>query len=155
MWTGEGIDAEEIRHTLRGELPAYMVPSHVFRIDAMPLNVNGKRDQAAVRKLAEQALTTATNCSETCTESATLDDEDLAPLAALWAEILGSKPCNTEANFFLEGGTSMLGVQLIREIKLKCDISLPLATLFENPTLSAVWRALEIARSKHSTKVEP
>ncbi|GLQ74481.1 non-ribosomal peptide synthetase [Vibrio penaeicida] len=155
LCTGDGFDAEEIRHTLRGELPAYMVPSHVFRIDAMPLNVNGKRDQTALRKLAEQALTSATNCSETCTESATLDDEDLAPLATLWAEILGSKPCNTEANFFLEGGTSMLGVQLIREIKLKFDISLPLATLFENPTLSAVWRAIEIARSEHSTKVNP
>ena len=46
--TGASTDANDILSRLREALPAYMVPSRVEIIDAMPLNANGKIDRKAL-----------------------------------------------------------------------------------------------------------
>lgn len=155
LCVGKDFDCDEILDTLRRELPAYMVPSHIIQLDTMPLSANGKRDQKALRKLAEQAIVQMCSNDEENTDDIVLDEADLEPLAAIWAQVIGSKPCSSQAHFFQEGGTSMLAVQLIREIELKFGMTLPLATLFENPTLGAVWQAIEIARNEHSNEMKP
>ncbi|GAA0625063.1 hypothetical protein GCM10010174_50450 [Kutzneria viridogrisea] len=44
----EDLSYEEFDRHLAGELPSYMRPHHVYRVDALPLNANGKVDQAAL-----------------------------------------------------------------------------------------------------------
>ncbi len=41
----------EIRETLRGLLPDYMIPNRIILLPGMPLTPNGKRDRAALRAL--------------------------------------------------------------------------------------------------------
>src|SRR5690606_29483616 len=48
--------ADRLRSALAGELPAYMVPSAIMVLDALPLNVNGKVDRA---RLPEPVFTEA------------------------------------------------------------------------------------------------
>ncbi len=46
-------DPERIREALRARLPAYMVPTRVIALDALPLNANGKVDRGALRRMLE------------------------------------------------------------------------------------------------------
>ena len=145
--TGKSFDTNEVRDALQRELPSYMVPTHIFQLDALPLSANGKRDHKALRKLAEQALVSVSS-GEKQADEICLVEEELEPLVTLWGDITGARPSGPQAHFFQEGGTSMLAVQLIAAISREFGVTLPLATLFENPTLGAVWRAVETSRSE-------
>ncbi|WP_329223599.1 AMP-binding protein [Streptomyces sp. NBC_01485] len=46
--TGTRVPASALHETLRGRLPAYMVPTHVTRLDSLPVNRNGKTDRTAL-----------------------------------------------------------------------------------------------------------
>lgn len=50
---GAGIDTSAVRAELRRRLPSHMVPRRVRALEAMPLNVNGKIDRAALVALLE------------------------------------------------------------------------------------------------------
>ncbi|MER7169888.1 AMP-binding protein [Streptomyces mesophilus] len=52
---GEGTAAAEMRELLASRLPPYMIPSHLDRLDALPLTANGKVDRAALAQLVLQA----------------------------------------------------------------------------------------------------
>lgn len=54
--TGD-VDKEFALSALRETLPAYMIPNALTRLDAMPLNKNGKIDRDALRALLPQART--------------------------------------------------------------------------------------------------
>ena len=43
-------DADAIIGSLRGKLPRYKIPAHIFNFEEFPLNVNGKLDQRALYK---------------------------------------------------------------------------------------------------------
>nr|WP_070960547.1 type I polyketide synthase [Hyphomonas sp. Mor2] len=56
-------------------------------------------------------------------------------LAATWSDLLGVKKVGTGDDFFDLGGNSLIGVRLFASIRKKHGLSLPLATLFEAPTI--------------------
>jgi acyl-CoA synthetase (AMP-forming)/AMP-acid ligase II len=47
-----------LRATLARELPAYMLPAHIWPIPELPVNQNGKIDRTALRELSRQMLST-------------------------------------------------------------------------------------------------
>ena len=56
-------------------------------------------------------------------------------LADIWAQVLGVEEVGIHDNFFELGGHSLLAVKLFAQIKHKLDKDLPLATLFQAPTI--------------------
>ncbi len=46
---GVPFDQESIKNHLKGMIPRFKIPSHIFRYDSFPLNANGKLDQRALR----------------------------------------------------------------------------------------------------------
>ena len=58
-----------------------------------------------------------------------------AELAEIWQEILGASGIGPQDNFFDLGGHSLSAVRMFSRIQRRFGISLPLATLFEAPTL--------------------
>lgn len=56
-------------------------------------------------------------------------------LAAIWSNLLGIKKVGTDDDFFDLGGNSLIGVRLFAAIRKNHGVSLPLATLFEAPTI--------------------
>ena len=64
-------------------------------------------------------------------------------VAAIWAEHLGGESVGIEDDFFDLGGHSLLAVKLITALELRFAVSLPLALLFEAPTVSALARAID------------
>ena len=124
--------------TLRARLPDYMLPSVFVPIDELPLMASGKVDRA--RLPAPEHVETLR------------DPEFEAPrnpveqrLADLVAGLLGVARVGVSDNFFLLGGHSLLGTQLIARVRNTFGVDLPLRTVFDHPTVAAL--AAEVERA--------
>ncbi len=125
---GAKVDPTGLRQMLSRQLPDYMVPAMLIRVDALPLTANGKVDYAAL------PAPTAAN--------ALADDRFVAPrtmveerLAGLLRPLLHVDRVSVKDNFFLLGGHSLLGTQLISRISESFGVELSLLSLFDHPTL--------------------
>ena len=63
-------------------------------------------------------------------------------LARIWQEILGIDSVSPDQNYFDLGGDSSLAVQMFAEIEKTFKIKLPLATLYEAPTIEELSKIL-------------
>ena len=59
-------------------------------------------------------------------------------IADVWRELLGVEEIGKEDDFFALGGHSLAAVRLFAKIRKQFAVDLPLATLFEAPTLAAL-----------------
>jgi acyl carrier protein len=124
----------ELRKFLRVKLPDYMVPAAFVTLEALPLTPNGKVDRKALPKPDFEALADESKfVASTPTEIV---------LARIWCEVLGLKHVGIHDNFFELGGHSLMAVRIFSEIKTILGKSLPLATLFQAPTVEKLAAAL-------------
>jgi amino acid adenylation domain-containing protein len=128
--------AAELRSFLEKELPQYMVPRVFVCLDSFPLTQNGKVDRAALP---------APN-----SENTLRDEIFRAPrtpveerLAVMLSSLLGLEQVSVHDNFFLLGGHSLLGTQLISQIRGTFAVELALRTLFESPTIEQLAAEIE------------
>jgi phthiocerol/phenolphthiocerol synthesis type-I polyketide synthase E len=63
-------------------------------------------------------------------------------LARIWQEILGIDSVSPDQNYFDLGGDSSLAVQMFAQIEKTFKIKLPLATLYEAPTIEELAKIL-------------
>ncbi len=118
----------ELRDFLKERLPDYMIPAKFFELAELPLNPNGKADRqklAAIEEIETEAEKTA---------DAPKDELELK-LAWIWQKVLGLKTINVADNFFDCGGHSLVAVRLFSEIEKTLGCRLPLAALFQAPTI--------------------
>jgi acyl carrier protein len=129
----EGIPAVgELRAFVGERLPGFMVPSVFVELAALPLTPNGKVDRAALRAL--DGVTPAGTgqgyvAPRTQTERV---------LAEMWAELLGVEGVGVDDNFFDLGGHSLLATQVVSRVRAVFGVDLPLASVFDRPTVAAI-----------------
>jgi phthiocerol/phenolphthiocerol synthesis type-I polyketide synthase E len=63
------------------------------------------------------------------------EDDLEVQLAAIWQELLGIKSIGTQDDFFELGGQSLLAAGLFAQIERRLHRKIPLATIFEAPTI--------------------
>jgi non-ribosomal peptide synthetase component F/acyl carrier protein len=139
VWNQEQAgQVSELRSLLKERLPGYMVPSAVVVMPQLPLTPNGKVNRAALP----------------LPDSVAQDQTDEPPmqltpyeevLSGIWIEVLGIKQVSPGDNFFELGGHSLLATQLVARVRKAFDVELPLAFLFEDPTISGLARGVEAA----------
>ncbi|MHC8319475.1 non-ribosomal peptide synthetase [Pseudomonas sp. GB2N2] len=144
--TRESEDAQtrRLNTTLAAELPEYMVPAQLMRLDEMPLSPSGKLDRRAL----PEPLWHMREHVEPVT-----DFEQ--QIAAIWAEVLGLKQIGLRDDFFALGGHSLLATQIISRTRQACDVELPLRTLFENSELGAFADQVRQIQASGSTNKQP
>ncbi|WP_084463780.1 non-ribosomal peptide synthetase [Microtetraspora fusca] len=126
-----------LREGLRRSLPEYMVPAHRVVLDALPLTPNGKLDRKA---LPPPEWTRARTAPYRPPASA-LEEE----LVAMWGEVLGvEEPIGVDDDFFELGGHSLTATRIIARIQARFTVAVPIAVLFEHPTIAEL--AVEMNR---------
>ncbi|MBR0962440.1 non-ribosomal peptide synthetase, partial [Bradyrhizobium japonicum] len=97
-------DEAEMRAALADELPDYMVPARIVRLEWLPLTAHGKVDRDALPAPATPTATAAHIAPRSAAETV---------LAGIWAELLGQPLIGVEDNFFELGGDSIISLQLV------------------------------------------
>lgn len=135
---GVGITLRALREVLQAHLPDYMIPATCVLIDALPLTPNGKLDRSALP--APDAANTLRD-DDIEAETLSLVEERVA---AIVAGLLRLDHVDLDDNFFLLGGHSMLGTQLIARLADTFNVELSLRTLFDSPTVRELAAAVEL-----------
>jgi hypothetical protein len=123
----------QLREHLRSRLPEFMVPAVFTELAELPLMSNGKIDRAAlpapdgVRPGDYVAPATPT--------------EEL--LAGIWAQLLDVDRVGVADDFFELGGHSLLATQVTSRIRTVFAVELPLAAMFDQPTVRELAGVIE------------
>jgi amino acid adenylation domain-containing protein len=147
----------ELRNFLKHKLPDYMVPSSFVMLESLPLTPSGKLNR---RALGAQASLPAVG-AQASLPADTQDSHHRQPkrdslpafaapqtpvekmLAPIWSELLEVNAIGVNDNFFELGGHSLLAVRLFAQIEKKLGKRLPLATLFQAPTVAKLAAVIE------------
>ena len=140
-----------LREFLNSCLPEYMIPTVFVEMEALPLTPNGKVDRAAL----PAPDTAHTLCDATNVLLRTPTEEQVAGIIGA---LLGVQQVGATDNFFLLGGHSLLGAQVISRVRSKFNIELTQRSLFNNPTVAGLCREIDrlmVAKKRGSATPVP
>ena len=124
-------DPAAMRERLAQTLPPFMIPAAFVSLDALPLTVNGKLDRRAL-----PAPVLATDGGST--------DRPLTPeeerMLRLWRQVLPAVPADAAADFFEQGGNSLLLLRLNSLITREFGTTVAFSTLYAEPKLATFAR---------------
>lgn len=129
-------NAEDLRTFLRRRLPEYMVPSMFVKLETLPLSPNGKVDRG---KLPEPTVANRIGERNEVTAQTLIEQE----LVVMLSNLLELNSVSVDENVFLLGGHSLLAAQLIRSIRDRFDVEVPLMTVFNSPTAAGLAQLIE------------
>ena len=129
-------DPAEIRAALGERLPAYMVPTAVVILEALPLTVNGKLD---TRALPAPEYTDADRYRAPATAI-----EEI--LAGIYAQVLGVERVGVDDSFFELGGDSILSMQVVARARAAGVLCRP-RDIFVEKTVARLARLARVADS--------
>jgi amino acid adenylation domain-containing protein len=132
--------SEDLRNFVAARLPDYMIPTCYVAMTSLPITANGKLDKGALPAPSEDNLLRSggTDPAPGASKNTSLDSSLEERIAALVASLLGQPSVEPEDNFFMAGGHSMLGVQLLSRLRDTFGVKLTLRQLFNAPTVVAL-----------------
>jgi len=136
---GATLGREALIGTLRRTLPDYMLPAVYVTLPELPLTINGKVDRTALP---------APDAANTLRDGAAVAPrtEVEAEVGRILAGLLAIDDVSVNDNFFLLGGHSLLGTQLIIRLRDAFGVELSLRALFDSPTVAELASEIERAR---------
>ncbi|ADE14908.1 amino acid adenylation domain protein [Nitrosococcus halophilus Nc 4] len=134
------VEGERLRAALAGQLPEYMVPSQVVRLEALPLTPAGKVDRQGL----PEPRWSAEGYEPPQTEAE-------AVLAQVWGQLLGVERVGRQDRFFELGGDSIIALQVVSRAR-QAGWSLRPRDLFEQPTLSALAAVVQPAKASNAVQ---
>ncbi|WSK66989.1 amino acid adenylation domain-containing protein [Streptomyces sp. NBC_01276] len=129
------LDDARLREPLARTLPAFMVPAHFTRIDAIPLTPNGKADRGALPEPRNAAAPDGGRPPRSRAE---------AVLAEVWAEVLGWEHVGVDDDYFALGGDSILMLSVRAGAEAR-GLRFSLTDLIRNPTVAGLAARAEEA----------
>ncbi|WP_432402983.1 non-ribosomal peptide synthetase [Wukongibacter sp. M2B1] len=144
---GVELESHEIRLFIKKWLPKYMVPSSYIFCKEFPLNMHGKIDRKALKKLKLKVETQTSKASE----SNTLLQKGLIEI---WKNALNIKTVGLNDNFFDLGGYSLLLYRVSMDIEEKLNSKLSVVDLLEYPTIQSLSEFIEKLKEDNYKTVE-
>ena len=127
-------DSPGVRPFLSRMLPGYMVPTALILMDHLPRTPDGRVDRHALPQPSDSSLLT-----EAIIEPR---DELERQLAAIWQALLPVNHIGIRDSFFDLGGHSLLAARMFARLEEQLRVRLPLATLFQSPTIEGLAAAI-------------
>ncbi len=131
---------QELRDFLLTKLPDYMIPVMFIHLDVLPLNANGKVDRRALPEPPQPEYQPVFVAPIDAIER---------KLVQIWQQLLNRPLISTHEDFFGLGGNSLIAARLFLRIQEQFQQTLPLVTLFQNPTIA---RLAELLRRTTATQ---
>ena len=143
-----GIDERAVVERVRARTGPRKVPRRVYFVERLPRTDNGKLRRSALPDLlSPDQVVSARGQTPTAGERVSLSPLEGA-LAGLWASLLNVDSVKRDDDFFLLGGDSLRGTQLIAHLRTIFGVDLALLSLFGSAsTVAGMARAVEIARA--------
>ena len=138
----------ELRRHLTERLPAYMIPAAYVVVDNLPITPHGKVDRNALPRLKLGLPEPGFGYTEPRTPI-----EEI--LVDIWRQVLRVDHIGRDDNFFDLGGHSLIATQVISRVKGMLKADLPVSSLFENPTVSALAELVGRARGTRLVDAPP
>ena len=132
----EGLDAKALRTHLAAALPDYMVPAAYVKLDALPLNANGKLDRQTLPAPDSEAYGAGDYEAPGATKEHVLATNMERMLAEIWADVLKVERVGRHDDFFDLGGHSLLAIQLISRVQQVLGLKVQLIDLFDRSSLA-------------------
>jgi amino acid adenylation domain-containing protein len=123
-----------LRARLAEILPDYMIPHLFVWLDRLPLTPNGKVDR--------KALPAPDGSADTASGPKPPVNLLELELVRLWRRLFQREDIGTQDNFFELGGHSLLAARLAAQIDRWVGCKLPIATLFQTPTIELLARRM-------------
>lgn len=130
-----GLLLGQLRRFADERLPPALVPTVWRSIDALPLDAAGNVDLAALADPIRPR-------GEMPQPFVAPRDELETRLATIWSEVLGVEPVGVMDSFLDLGGYSSLAVTLLARLEEEFGRGLPLAAMFDDPTIANLARLL-------------
>ncbi len=147
---GATVTATALREYLRQRVPDYMVPAAFVPIASLPVTEQGKVNRAALPSVNGNRLS-----EEAYIAPRTLVEEELVKILA---PLLKLDRVGVNDNFFLLGGHSLLGTQVIARVSETFGVDLTLLKLFDHPTVAEMSAEIEnliLAKVEKTARTEP
>jgi acyl transferase domain-containing protein len=138
---GEGILAAEGVRAF-GRLAAMAGEPRVVVANRDPATLGTKRESAPSRAAGDEALHPRPASSGDFHPPTTPAEERLAQV---WSELFGIGEIGVRDDFFQLGGHSLLGMQLVSRVRSLFTVELPLAAIFEAPTIAGLAELIDEA----------
>ncbi|PON14888.1 hypothetical protein C2W62_26710 [Candidatus Entotheonella serta] len=119
------LELEGLRRLLAEQLPAYMVPSALVELEALPLKPNGKLDRRSLPAPVRQVGVS---------RGPRTPKEQL--LSEVFAEVLGLDRVGVDEDFFALGGHSLLATRLVSRVRSVLGVEMSVRSLFDASTVA-------------------
>ncbi len=129
-----------LREFLRQSLPEYMLPSIFVAVESLPMSASGKVERSALPAPDDQNIV----YDEIFVAPRTATEQRVADLVA---RLLHVDKVGANDNFFLLGGNSLLGTQVINRVSARFGVDLTLLALFDHPTVAGIAQQIEKLRT--------
>jgi amino acid adenylation domain-containing protein len=125
-----------LREFLSQRVPEYTIPAAFVRLPALPCDANGKLDRTALPEPAQENILPFAGYRppESFVEKR---------ISTLLENLLYVDRVGLDDDFFLLGGQSLLGAQLLSRVRDQLGADLTLRELFDAPTVASLAREVE------------
>lgn len=132
----DSVSARDLRDALARTLPDYMLPVAWMRLDALPVNDNGKLDRRALPAPGGDR-------PELAAPFVAPRGDIETRLCAIFAQTLGLDAVGRDDNFFDLGGSSLLATRAMARVHEELSPTPTLVGFFAEPTPAAVAATIE------------
>lgn len=130
-----------IKNKLAKLLPHYMVPSHIEFMESLPLTINGKIDTKNLPEINEKIAYVSPK-----TKMQKL-------LANVFAEYLEIPKLSIEANFFEQGGDSLIAIKIMTKLSSDFKIEISMKDIFTYPTIALLANYIDTNQTKKTINI--
>jgi hypothetical protein len=142
-------DIDDLQTFLKDKLPIYMVPAQFIELGTLPLTPTGKLDHRAL-----PLPNSIQSKNEREFVAPRTEIEEL--MGQVWRDVLNIEKLGIFDNFFELGGHSLLGIQIVARLCETFGRDIPLAALFDAPTVAALSETiLKLMRDSDSPTLPP
>ncbi|MDQ6725634.1 MAG: non-ribosomal peptide synthetase [Actinomycetota bacterium] len=131
----------ELQDVVRARLAEHKVPHRVVLVDRLPRNASGKVVKSEVRALIGAVAAAAVGGSPAAGTRAE------SVVASVWEAVLGVAHVGVDDDFFALGGHSLAAAQIAARLGDAFGVEVPVAAVFEHPTVGELASAVEEAAS--------